>query len=216
MIKNFVLLFIILFPVCLHAQSKSTKNAQSKSTKKPACQFEELFSLKPGMDMPATVTMLNKYSKITLISQTSEKLKPYANGGDSILHTTVTYRVDSSQCFHGRNNSIKFEFADGKLYKAYIESSYGKSEYADMMSNFDYLHKEILKSWKYQKQITISGGSASGMGYIFNKTQDKKAKVDMCQLQAVKTDSRNVETDMYKLEVLWVNLNNTRMENSRY
>jgi hypothetical protein len=152
-----------------------------------------------------------------LLSQTQDKLKPYASGGDSIVHDVVTYRIDSSDCFHGRNNSIKFEFADGKLYKAYLESSYGKSEYADMMSNFDLLHTEISKSWKYEKQITITGGTAAaGMGYIFNKTQDKKAKLNMCQLQYVKTDSRSVSTDMYKLEVLWVNLNNTRMENSRY
>ncbi len=166
--------------------------------------------------MPATIALLSQYSKITLLSQTAEKLKPYASGGDSIVHEVVTYRIDSSQCFQGRNTLVKFEFADGKLFKAYIASSYGKNEFADMMSNFDFLHKEVLKSWKYQKQITISGGSASGMGYIFNKTQDKKAKADMCQLQYVKTDSRNVETEMYKLELLWVNLNNTRMENSRY
>ncbi len=205
--RNYALLLLILLPALL--------NAQAKSTKTQACEFEKLFSLKPGMNMPATIALLNQYSRITLLSQTEEKIKPYANGGDSILHQLVSYRVDSSQCLHGRNNLIKFEFADGKLYKAYIESSYGKNEFTDMMSNFNFLHTEILKSWKYEKQITITGGT-SGMGYIFNKTQDKKVKVDMCQLQYIKTDSRNVETEMYKLEVLWVNLNNTKMENSRY
>jgi hypothetical protein len=209
--RNYISLLLLLLPFCLNAQSTKQQPA-----KQQLCGFEKLFAVKPGMDMPASIAALSKNSKITLLSQTQDKLKPYASGGDSIVHDVITYRIDSSACFHGRNNLIRFEFADGKLYKAYLESSYGEKEYADMMANFDFLHSEILKSWKYQKQITIAGGSASGMGYIFNKTQDKKAKVNMCQLQYVKTDSRNVETDMYKLEVLWANLNNTRMENSMY
>jgi hypothetical protein len=209
--KNYTLLLLILLPVCLFAQSKS------KSSKpKQLCEFEKLFSLKPGMDMPATIALLNQYSKITLLSQTSEKLKPYASGGDSILHEVIEYRIDSSVCLLGRDDMIKFEFADGQLFKAYMESSFGKNEFADMMSNFDLLHTQILKSWKYEKKLSISGGSVSGLAYNFYKTLDKKAKLDMCQLQYVKTDSRNPDRNLYKLEVLWVNLNNTRMQNSNY
>ena len=37
-------------------------------------------------------------------------------------HETVVYRIDSNECLKGRDNSIKFEFADGKLYKAFLET----------------------------------------------------------------------------------------------
>jgi hypothetical protein len=217
-----VLILIISFPFILNAQAKSkpqSKNkTQSKDTAQPKemCVFERLFNLKSGMDMPAAVAALSKSSKMRMISQSSEKLKPYSKtGGDSILHQTITYKVDSAQCLHGKDDYVRFEFADGRLYKAYIETTYDDYEFADMMTNFDYLHKDILRLWKYEKQITISGNNTQGTGYNFYKTLDKNVKLDMCNLQYVKVPS-GTGKDKYKLEILWVNLNNTRMENSMY
>ena len=193
------------------------KAQQGTATKNAICGFEKLFTVEAGMDMPSAITRLKSNSKITLLNQTARKIKPYANtGGDSILHETVTYRIDSSECFNGRDNSIKFEFADGKLYKAFLETMYRASEYADMMSNFDYLNKEITPHWKYKKDFKLSGGSMQGFGYNFTNTNDKKAKTNMCSLQYVKEIGSNPSLDKYRLEVLWANLNNTRMENSKF
>lgn len=182
------------------------------------CSFEKLFSAKPGTDMPSAITQLQAYNQITLVNQTSVKLKPYANtGGDSILHETVTYRIDSSECLKGQKSMVKFEFADGKLFKAFIETTYATNEYNEMMANFDFLHNEIKKQWKYEHKITVGGGSsAEGFGYVFNKTTDnKKAKLDMCMLQYIKNNI-NSNNANYTLEILWANLNNTRMESSAF
>jgi hypothetical protein len=202
-----ILLFIFTISLCCN-----------KAIAQEACDFEKLFSTKPGMDMPSVVAILQQNSKITLISQQSETLKARGgtNSGDSILHMTLTYRVDSSNCLHGRKDLVKFDFADGKLYKAYIETDYSQHEFANMMSNFDHLHKRILQSWPHEKTITIKGDGIEGFGYDFYKTTDKNAKANMCELQYIKTRSGNPPEDNYKLEILWVNLNNTRMENISY
>ena len=169
--------------------------------------------------MPSAVTQLQAYNQITLVNQTAVKLKPYANaGGDSILHETVTYRIDSSECLKGKKSTVKFEFADGKLFKAFIETTYGTNEFNELMANFDFLHNEIKKQWKFEHAISVGGGSsAEGSGYIFNKTTDaKKAKLDMCMLQYIKNNNSNPNNVNYTLEILWANLNNTRMESSSF
>ncbi|HEX5151924.1 MAG TPA: hypothetical protein VFW07_10770 [Parafilimonas sp.] len=210
-----VLIFFVILPCCIMAQAK--KKPTKETPPKQLCLFEKLFSVKPGMDMASGVAALQQLSKITLLEEVTEKLKPYAGtGGDSILHQTLTYRIDSTVCFKGRDNTVKFEFADGKLYKAYIETIYLQNEFPDMMVNFDVLHKQILKSWKIEKKITIKGESTEGIGYNFYKTLDKNVKLDMCTLQYVKTKGNSPGNDKYHLEMLWVNLNNTRMENSMY
>ena len=210
-----VLIFLSLLPCFIMAQAKKTQTTQAPP--KQVCVFEKLFSVKPGMDMPAGVAALQQLSKITLLEQVSEKRKPYANtGGDSILHQTLTYRIDSTVCLQGRDNKVKFDFADGKLYKAYIETMYSANEFPDMMANFDFLHKQILKSWKIEKSITVKGQGTEGFGYNFYKTLDKNVKLDMCMLQYVKVKGDVPSNDKYHLEILWVNLNNTRMENSMH
>ena len=209
-----VLTFFVILPCCIMAQAK--QKPAKEAPPKQLCLFEKLFTAKPGMDMPSGVAALQQLSKITLIEQVTEKLRPYASGGDSILHQTLTYRIDSSACFKGRENKVKFEFADGKLYKAYIETLYRAHEFPDMMSNFDALHKQILKSWKIEKSITMHSEDREGFGYNFYKTLDKNVKLDMCTLQYITDKGKTPGNDEYHLEMLWVNLNNTRMENSRY
>ena len=220
-----VLTLFIILPCFIIAQAKkkptTSKSTTTKSTTaappKQLCLFEKLFTVKPGMDMPSGVAALQQLSKVTLIDQVTEKWKPYANtGGDSILHQTLTYRIDSTVCFKGRENKVKFEFADGKLYKAYIETIYRAHEFPDMMSNFDALHKQILKSWKIEKSMTMHSEDMEGFGYNFYKTLDKNVKLDMCTLQYITNKGKTPGNDEYHLEMLWVNLNNTRMENSRY
>jgi hypothetical protein len=204
--KNTILLLIAFLPFCSEAQ------------KTIVCSFEKLFAATPGTDMPSAVTQLQAYNQITLINQTSAKLKPYQNkGGDSILHETVTYRIDSSECLKGKKSTVKFEFANGKLFKAFIETTYGTNEFNELMANFDFLHNEIKKQWKFEHGISVGGGtSAEGSGYVFNKTTGKKAKLDMCMLQYIKNNSSNPNNINYTLEILWVNLNNTRMESSAF
>jgi len=107
-----VLIFLAMLPCFIMAQAKKTQTKQAPP--KQVCVFEKLFSVKPGMDMPAGVAALQQLSKITLLEQVSEKRKPYVNtGGDSILHQTLTYRIDSTVCLQGRDNKVKFDFADG-------------------------------------------------------------------------------------------------------
>ena len=210
-----VLTFFAILPCFMMAQAK--KKPATQTTPTQSCLFERLFSLKPGMDMPSVIAALNKYSRIVLQEETSEKRKPYAaTGGDSILLHTITYRIDSADCLKGKVVTAKFDFADGRLYKAYMESMYSGNEFPEMMTSFNSLHQQILKSWKIEKQVTMKGEGSEGFGYNFYKTLDKKVKLDMCTLQYVKDKGSSPGSDKYHLEILWVNLNNTRMENSMY
>ena len=71
--NTLMLVFVVLLPCLISAQSKTY------------CQFEKLFTLKPGMDMPSVIAQLQNNSKITLLNKASDKFKPYAKtGGDSI------------------------------------------------------------------------------------------------------------------------------------
>ncbi|CAN5488957.1 hypothetical protein BH10BAC2_BH10BAC2_11860 [soil metagenome] len=77
------------------------------------------------MDKLAVIDTLQKNSKITLLKMEADKLKPYSGTcADSIIHEIAIYRIDSSACLKGRNNTIKFEFADNKLHKAYLVTDY--------------------------------------------------------------------------------------------
>lgn len=181
------------------------------------CAFERLFTFKPGMDKPSVISLVQQDYEIAITNTTSERLKPYAStGGDSILRESVTYRIDSSVCLKGRNSSLQFEFADNKLFKAYLVTTYSLNEYPELMTNFKFLHDNIKRSWKHEKEITLKSETTEGFGYNFYKTLDKNAKIETCSLQYVKLKSKTPGQDKYQLEIVWANLNNTRMENSMY
>lgn len=93
----------------------------------------------------------------------SDKLKTYAGtGGDSIVHETAIYRIDSSACLKGRNSTIKFEFADDKLYKAYLVTDYLPGELPELMANFNFLRGNIKRSWKYEKEVRLESITVEG------------------------------------------------------
>jgi hypothetical protein len=183
------------------------------------CAFEDLFTIRPGMGKPAVVDTINNNYQVTLIKTESETKPPYASsGGDSILVETLTYKTNgvAKTCFHGANSILRLDFADNKLYKAYIGTDYGQPQYSDLMSNFTSLRNSIKKSWKYEKELKVSGSNVEGFGYSYTKTDKKTNKPEICTLQYVKIKGNTPSADKYLLEVIWANLQNTRMEASAY
>jgi hypothetical protein len=84
-----------------------------------------------------------------------------------------------------------------------------------MTSNFNSLRNSIKPHWKFESQITLSGDNFMGFGYDYSKTKKITAKTEKVSLQYV--DSKiNDATGSYLLEVIWVNLANTRMDSSNY
>jgi hypothetical protein len=199
-------LFILGNSLFLHAQDTST------------CGFETLFTIKAGMSKAEVMDLINKkfQGSLRLVNTRAEKLPPYkGSGGDSIIKEIFSYKRDSSPCFHGRNTLLQLEFADNKLYKAYISTEYSKTAYQDMMTNYNFLRNVIKVKWPYEKETKLSGGNIIGFGYDYTKTKTTTNKTEKISLQYV--DSRtNDQATPYLLEVLWANLANTRMQSSNF
>lgn len=194
------------FSALLHAQNNR-------------CAFENLFTMKPGMSKPTVIdTIHKKYSTIALVKTETEKRPPYGTGGDSIFLETLTYKAGGIKipCFSGTNNVLRMDFADDKLYKAYIGTEYSQMKYPDLMSNFNALRSSIKKSWKFEHEVKVSGSNVEGFGYAYTKTDQKTNKPETCTLQYVKIKGNSPSTDKYILEVIWANLQNTRMEGTAY
>jgi hypothetical protein len=180
------------------------------------CGFQRLFKFKPGMTKAVVLDSVNKTFQLTINKQQVEKLPPYkGTGGDSIIKEVISYKADSAPCFKGRNSTLYLQFADNKLYKAYLVTEYPKSAYQEMITNFNSLRGSIKPYWKYEKETKISGNNTLGFGYDYTKVEKPTNKTEKVSLQYVdqQTDKSNVP---YLLEVLWVNLANTRMESSNY
>ncbi|MEX6689064.1 hypothetical protein QTN47_16265 [Danxiaibacter flavus] len=204
--KLLLVIIATVFSALLHAQTAR-------------CAFENLFTIKPGMSKPTVVDTINsRYSNIKLVNTESEKRPPYGSGGDSIVLETLTYKAGGIKipCFNGTNNVLRMDFADDKLYKAYIGTEYSQLKYPDLMSNFNALRNSIKKSWKFEHEIKVSGSNVEGFGYAYTKNQEKTNKPETCTLQYVKIKGSSPSADKYILEVIWANLQNTRMEGSAY
>jgi len=206
--RRIILPFIyILSSLLLHAQDSLT------------CGFETLFTIKAGMDKAEVMDLVNKNYKVDLVDRRIEKLPPYKkSGGDSITNEILLYKPDTITCFQGRNTLLHLQFADNKLYKAYISTEYPKSAYNDMIKNYNFLRNVIKAKWAHEKAMKLSGGNIEGVGYDYTKTKNATNKTDKTEkisLQYVDIETNNPKTN-YLLEVLWANLENTRMEGSNY
>jgi hypothetical protein len=201
-----ILIFILILgnSFSLHAQDTLT------------CQFERLFKIKAGMTKTDVVAYIGDNYKATLINTDVSKLPPYKGSkGDSIIKEILSYKPDQQTCFNGRNTLFQLEFADNKLYKAYLSTMYPKSQYQDMIANYNSLRNVIKTEWAYEKEIKISGDNMAGFGYDYTKTKKTGKKTEKVSLMYV--DSRSDDpSGNYLLEVLWANLANTRMESSNY
>ncbi|HEY6978581.1 MAG TPA: hypothetical protein VH396_19920 [Chitinophagaceae bacterium] len=201
-------IFILANSLFLHAQNKDTLT----------CGFETLFTIKTGMSKAEVMDLVNnKYqSDLPLVKTQVEKLPPYkGSSGDSIVKEILSYKPNFSQCFHGRNTMVQLEFADDKLYKAYISTEYPKTAYQDMMTNYSFLRNVIKGKWASEKATKLSGENIVGFGYDYTKPKTSANKTEKVSLQYV--DSRvNNQGTPYILEVLWANLTDTRMQNSNY
>jgi len=168
------------------------------------------------MAKPDVVAYIADNYKATLVNTDVSKLPAYKGSkGDSIVKEILSYKPDQQTCFNGRNTLFQLEFADNKLYKAYMSTMYPKSQYQDMITNYNSLRSVIKTEWAYEKEIKISGDNMVGFGYDYTKTKSTNKKTEKVSLMYI--DSRSDDpTGNYLLEVLWANLSNTRMQNSNY
>jgi hypothetical protein len=197
--------------VCLSALVVTAKAQQIQP-----CGFQKLFTIEPGTNKMTVLDTMNKSFNLTIVRQSMDKIPPYkTSGGDSIVLETIEYQTDSSACFKGKDTKLYLEFADSKLYKAYFLTEYSKTAYQDMVSNFNSLRSSIKSYWKYEKEIKISGNNKLGFGYDYMNTEEPSSKTEKISLQYYDPEINNPNVP-YQLEVLWANLENTRMETSNY
>src|SRR6476659_4141438 len=140
--------------VLLLSYSINMTSAQVNQT----CAFQSLFTFEPGMNKMIVLDSINKTYQIKIVNHDVSKIPPYkASGGDSIMKEVVTYDVSGSPCFKGHHSKLHLEFADSKLYKAFIITEYQKGDYQDMISNFTSLRNSIKPYWKYETETKVTG-----------------------------------------------------------
>ncbi len=200
----------IIFVFCLFTFAYTT-NAQT-----PTCGFQRLFTFKPGMSKTVVLDSVDKTYQLPVTEKRIEKLPPYKEtGGDSIVNEIIVYDIKNSSCLKGSDTKLFLEFADDKLYKAYFVTEYSKSAYQDMIDNFNSLRGSIKPFWKYEKSIKLSGENMIGFGYDYSKVSRSTLKTEKVSLQYVDVQTNN-SSSPYQLEILWANLEGTRMEGSNY
>ena len=180
------------------------------------CNFETLFTIKPGIDKSDAVQLITKNNLATLTNTRMEKMPPYkGTSGDSIIREILIYRPNGTRCFKGSNTMIQMEFADNKLYKAYISTEYPKSAYHEMLENYSFLRSVIKATWPYESSLKVTANNTVGFGYNYTKTKKPTNQAEIISLQYLDFDVKSLTTN-YLLEVIWANLKNTRMQNSNF
>lgn len=202
--NRFSILSILLFS-CLTVSAQTEK-----------CAFEMLFKIKPGMSKMEVLDTLFKMYALKPGQTTTVKLAPYkATGGDSIIKETMIYNVEKSVCFHGQQTKFQLEFADNKLYKVYLSTSFEKSAFQDLIANYNELRSVIKPKWAFENETKVTSENVLGFGYDYTKTKKVTKKTEIISLQYVDAAVNNPNSN-YLLEVIWANLLNTRMEGSNY
>ena len=198
-------IFSILLVLCFAV------NAQT-----PKCGFEMLFKIKPGMSkMEVLDTVFKLYAK-SPVSSTVEKLAPYkATGGDYKIEEIMIYDLENPACFHGQRTKFQLEFADNKLYKVYLSTSFVKSAFQDLIANYNELRTVIKPKWAFENETKAAFENFVSFGYDYTKTKKVTKKTEKVSLQYVDAAVNNPNS-YYELEVICANLLNTRMESSNY
>lgn len=207
----------MIFFTCILAISCFRSFAQK--TKPAICNFETFFTVKPGQSKALVQKTLAKNFSLKLVSLESARIKPpyIKKPKDSILREIITYSIESGKCFLGKNSNMLVEFADGKLYKVQLYTQYDITEEEQMLSNFAKLKGSITKTYPFIKKMALRGEVLKGEGYMCSKSKKPQGKkVEQCNVQYVQLESTVTKQKYYQLEVIWANLNNTRMESSYY
>jgi hypothetical protein len=194
----------------------STFNLYTYSQDSLTCNFETLFTLKPGIDKADAVQLITKNNLATLTNTQMGKIPPYkGTSGDSIVREILIYRPNGTRCFKGSNTMIQMEFADNKLYKAYISTEYPKSAYHQMLENYSFLRSVIKAKWPHESSLKVTADNTVGFGYNYSKTKKPTNQAELISLQYLDFNVNSL-TNNYLLEVIWANLKDTRMQNSNF
>src|SRR3954447_2033508 len=122
------------------------------------CGFERLFTFHPGMNKMAVMDSVNRAYKLTIVHREIKKLPAYkGTSGDSIYQETIMYNIEKSTCFTGRRSNLQLFFADDKLFKAYLSTAYYKTNYQELVSNFNSLRGNIKPHWEFENEVKLSG-----------------------------------------------------------
>ncbi len=207
---------VLFFTVILTTYSYT---AFAQKAKPITCNFENFFTVKPGQTKTVVLKAIEKNFTAKLISNESAKIKPpyIKKPKDSIVREIFTYSIEAGKCFLGKNSNMLVEFADGKLYKVQLYTQFDIVEEEQMLSNFRKLKSSITKTYPATKKMALKGDVLKGEGYMCTKSKKPQGKkIEQCNVQYVQLVSTVTKQKYYQLEVIWANLNNTRMESSYY
>jgi hypothetical protein len=180
------------------------------------CGFEKLFTFQPGMNKMMVLDSVNKTYNMPIVNRFIKKRPAYkGTTGDSIIEETIVYNIEKSVCLRGRRSTLQLFFADDKLFKAYLSTLYDKSNYQELVSNFNSLRGNIKPHWEFENEVKLNGKNTIGFGYDYTRTNKVTNKTEKVTLQYVDLKTQNAHNP-YLLEVIWANLQNTRMQDSSY
>jgi hypothetical protein len=181
-----------------------------------SCGFERLFNLKEGFSKEAVIDSISNIEGFTLLNTTAQQKKSAnATTSKTAVKEMLIYSIDAAQCFRGINSKLQLEFTEGKLSKAYIQTTFASADYYEMLDNFTALRNNIKPGWEREKEIKASSGNLVSTGFDYSKAKQSNLKTDKISLQYIHTKPGN-SYGIYLLQLSWINIANTGVETIVY
>ncbi|QEC67753.1 hypothetical protein FRZ67_10765 [Panacibacter ginsenosidivorans] len=171
------------------------------------CGLERLFALNKNLSKEAIAdSVKNIYGAEALNINTA---------GNSAPKELLIYHIRNSECFNGNNIRLRFEFLNNKLVKAYMQTEFARTDYYQMLDNFNALRNFLRLHWEKEKEIKFSSTDLISTGFDFTKPKQSITISDKIALQYINTRP-DKGYGIYLLRLSWVNSNNADIENIVY
>lgn len=170
---------------------------------------ESILALGAGSSKDAVTNAVKNIDGITTISSNEQNPLAQDYKKNATTNETLIYKINSGNCFRGNNTLIRFEFENGKLFKAYITTQFANVDYYDMQDNFNALRNMLKASFENEKQTKKTSGILISNGYTFSNKRNK-AKTELTYI------SGQEKKGIYLLQLSWVNEHNEGIETILY
>ena len=179
------------------------------------CGLEKLFTINSGISKQAVIDSIKKNYALYLLNDNIINIPEKAGKNIDDNMEVVIYKIKNSDCFRGDNSKLQFEFVNDKLVKAFIETKFARSDYYDMIDNFNSLRSLLKQEWKHEKQIKTMSGNLVNTGFDYSKAITTGATAEKISLHYINTKP-DKGYGVYLLELDWVNTTNNNLESIAY
>ena len=109
----------------------------------------------------------------------------------------------------------RFEFLNNKLAKAYVQTEFARTDYYQMLDNFNALRNFLKQHLEKEKETKSSSADLISTGFDYSKAKQSTTISDKIALQYISTKPGK-GYGIYLLQLNWVNSSNTDIEKIVY